>query len=48
MAKPSSDILGASFRDPSGFLFTQTGILLRQVNRVYADNYPRLMESGLP
>ena len=47
MAKPSSDILGASFRDPSGFLFTQNGILLRQVNRAYADDYSRLMESGL-
>lgn len=47
MAKPSSDILGASFRDPSGFLFTRKGILLRQVNRVYADDYTRLMESGL-
>lgn len=47
MAKPSSDILGASFRDPSGFLFTRNGILLRQVNRLYTDDYTRLMESGL-
>jgi hypothetical protein len=39
--------LGASFRDPSGFLFSRAGILFRQVNRAYADDYARLMESGL-
>ncbi|MBN1453042.1 MAG: hypothetical protein JW963_18640 [Anaerolineales bacterium] len=39
--------LGASFRDPSGFLFKDGGTLFRQVNRVYAENYDRLMESGL-
>jgi len=39
--------LDASFRDPSGFLFTDGGILYRQVNSVYAENYDRLMESGL-
>lgn len=39
--------LSASFRDPSGFLFTRDGVLLRQVNRSYADEYTRLMESGL-
>lgn len=40
-------ILGASFRDPSGFLFTDGGTLYRQVNRIYAAEYDRLMESGL-
>jgi SAM-dependent methyltransferase len=39
--------LGASFRDPSGFLFTRAGVLYRQVNQIYADDYTRLMESGL-
>ena len=39
--------LNASFRDPSGFLFVEGGILYRQVNRVYAGNYDHLMESGL-
>jgi len=39
--------LGASFRDPSGFLFTREGVLYRQVNQAYADDYTRLMESGL-
>ena len=36
-----------SFRDPSGFVFTQAGTVFRQVNRVYAEHYDRLMESGL-
>ena len=39
--------LGASFRDPSGFLFTRAGELYRQVNHVYAPEYRQLMESGL-
>jgi hypothetical protein len=42
-----SDTLDASFRDPSGFLFSRGGILYRQVNRVYAEDYSRLMASGL-
>lgn len=37
----------ASFRDPSGFLFFQEGILYRQVNLVYQENFDRLVESGL-
>jgi hypothetical protein len=37
----------ASFRDPSGFLFSRSGILYRQVNRAYAEEYARLMDSGL-
>ncbi len=44
---PDSGQLAASFRDPSGFLFTREGLLLRQVNRSYADEYTRLHESGL-
>lgn len=39
--------LEASFRDPSGFVFTREDLLLRQVNRCYRDNYDRLMGSGL-
>ncbi len=39
--------LSASFRDPSGFLFSRDGILYRQVNRKYEQEYLRLMESGL-
>ena len=37
----------ASFRDPSGFLFTRDGVLFRQVNQVYAEDYRKLMDSGL-
>ena len=39
--------VGASFRDPSGFVFERDGALYRQVNRVYAEDYDRLMSSGL-
>lgn len=39
--------LGGSFRDPSGFLFTRDGELLRQVQERYRPHYDRLMQSGL-
>jgi ribosomal protein L11 methylase PrmA len=53
MANPASLLnsvngqLPASFRDPSGFLFSQNGILYRQINRTYAEDYARLIDSGL-
>jgi hypothetical protein len=37
----------ASFRDPSGFLFSREGRLYRQVNRSYQTSYDALMSSGL-
>ena len=37
----------ASFRDPSGFLFSRSGTLYRQVNQIYATDYEHLMSSGL-
>ncbi len=43
----SSRQLAASFRDPSGFLFSRGGVLYRQVNRKYEPEYTRMMESGL-
>ncbi|MGE5373519.1 MAG: SAM-dependent methyltransferase, partial [Bacteroidota bacterium] len=43
----NSGQLSASFRDPSGFLFIREGVLYRQVNQKYAQEYARLMESGL-
>ena len=43
----SEEVLGASFRDPSGFVFEHGGAIHRQVNRSYARHYDRLMESGL-
>ena len=37
----------ASFRDPSGFLFSREGTLYRQINQIYEADYQKLMESGL-
>lgn len=39
--------LPASFRDPSGFVFERDGILYRQVNQIYKNNYDLLINSGL-
>jgi len=43
----SDTLLGASFRDPSGFLYRRDGVLLRQVNEGHAADYAALMEGGL-
>lgn len=37
----------SSFRDPSGFLFWRDGVLLRQINKSYEEDYRALMDSGL-
>ena len=37
----------SSFRDPSGFMFTQDSTLYRQVNEYYRDDYDHLMSSSL-
>jgi len=37
----------SSFRDPSGFLFLQDGLIHRQVNAVYKKSYDQLINSGL-
>jgi len=42
-----SDKIPSSFRDPSGFLFHYDGVIYRQINRIYKDNYDHLMSSGL-
>ncbi len=39
--------ISSSFRDPSGFLFVREGTLLRQVNRIYQQDYDLLFSSGL-
>ena len=44
---PNNDRLGASFRDPSGFLFTRDGVIYRQINKEYSENYTKLRDSGL-
>lgn len=40
-------IEGASFRDPSGFVFRHNGKIYRQINLVYKDDYNHLRSSGL-
>ena len=40
-------VVDSSFRDPSGFVFKRDGLILRQVNQIYAENYEALMSSGL-
>ena len=44
---PDTEQLGASFRDPAGFLFRREGTLYRQVNQAGAEDYSALMDSGL-
>lgn len=39
--------LGASFRDPSGFMYAADDELYRQVNRSYAPHFDALIASGL-
>jgi ribosomal protein L11 methylase PrmA len=43
----SLERLGASFRDPSGFVFRHDGAIYRQINNSYARHYELLMSSGL-
>ena len=40
-------VLDASFRDPAGFLFRKDGVLLRQINRSYQNEYEWCRTSGL-
>jgi len=39
--------LASSFRDPSGFLFHKDGVLYRQINLTYKEDYELLTQSGL-
>ena len=39
--------LPSSFRDPSGFLFTENGTLFRVVSQRYRQHYDHLVQSGL-
>ncbi len=43
----SKRAIGASFRDPSGFIFEHEDRVYRQVNQRYAEDYEQLMSSGL-
>ncbi len=46
-SKMAAEVAAASFRDPSGFVFRQDGVVYRQVNQCYREHYDRLIESGL-
>jgi len=37
----------SSFRDPSGFIFFQEGVIYRQINKFYQEDYDLLVNSGL-
>jgi len=41
------NVLGSSYRDPSGFMFYKDGELFRQINESYKENYELLVDSGL-
>ncbi|HEY7482123.1 MAG TPA: hypothetical protein VH680_16540 [Gemmatimonadales bacterium] len=41
-----AEALGASYRDPSGFVYTRDGRLYRQVNRVFQDRFKAFLDSG--
>jgi hypothetical protein len=44
---PNDERVAASFRDPSGYVFKRNGVLLRQINQRYREDYDLLMSSGL-
>lgn len=46
-SKAKNNRLSSSFRDPSGFLFTENGMLFRSVSRHYQKHYDHLIQSGL-
>lgn len=37
----------SSFRDPSGFVFNQNGVVYRQINSNYKEDYKKFVDSGL-
>ena len=39
--------IAGSFRDPAGFLFRHDGVLYRQVNPVFADDWEAVAGTGL-
>lgn len=39
--------VSGSFRDPSGFVFEREGVLYRQINNCYREDYEHLIKSGL-
>lgn len=43
----ANEAISGSFRDPDGFVFHSQGVLYRQVNASYRENYDHLIRSGL-
>jgi hypothetical protein len=43
----SKQNLPSSFRDPSGFIFVEDGVIHRQINDCYKTEFDKLMNSGL-
>ncbi|NIA18315.1 MAG: SAM-dependent methyltransferase [Actinobacteria bacterium] len=43
----NNEKIPSSFRDPSGFLFLEDGILFRQINNIYRNDFDYLINSGL-
>jgi ribosomal protein L11 methylase PrmA len=41
------EVVRGSFRDPSGFVYIADGVLYRQVNRVFAEEFDACVASGL-
>jgi len=37
----------SSYRDPSGFIYSEKEILYRQINPVYFEEYNKIVESGI-
>jgi ribosomal protein L11 methylase PrmA len=46
MSEKHTEVL-ASFRDPSGFVFSKGGLIYRQINHEYKEFYDQFMHSGL-
>ena len=42
-----SSLIGGSFKDPSGFVFSKDGEIYRQINFTYKNNYEMFMRCGL-
>ena len=47
MVDVSEERVAGSFRDPSGLVFHQQGVLYRRINHCYREHYEHLMASGL-
>lgn len=43
----NSSNIKSSFRDPSGYVFSENGVVYRHINEVYKPDYEKLMSSGL-